>query len=101
MKVPSIHKLLLSKVPHLSSDLLSKNLKVFNIDPSESCLNLLEETDSLAELLNSTQLEYNQLLTTTDRKGYILAKRNENYNSEKDTADLEFIYDTFHPFIQL
>ncbi|CAI5191996.1 ANM_HP_G0245990.mRNA.1.CDS.1 [Saccharomyces cerevisiae] len=98
VKVPSIHKLLLSKVPHLSSDLLSKNLKVFNIDPSESCLNLLEETDSLAELLNSTQLEYNQLLTTTDRKGYILAKRNENYNSEKDTADLEFIYDTFHPF---
>ncbi|KAF4006070.1 hypothetical protein FOB22_001236 [Saccharomyces cerevisiae] len=80
VKVPSIHKLLLSKVPHLSSDLLSKNLKVFNIDPSD------------------TQLEYNQLLTTTDRKGYILAKRNENYNSEKDTADLEFIYDTFHPF---
>ena len=98
VKVPSIHKLLLSKVPHLSSDLLSKNLNVFNIDPSESCLALLGKTDALAELLNSTQLEYNKLLTTSDRKGYILAKRNENFNSEKDTADLEFIYDTFHPF---
>lgn len=98
VKVPSIHKLLLSKVPHLSSDLLSKNLKVFNIDPSESCLTLLEKTNTLAELLNSTQFEYNELLTTSDRKGYILAKRNENFNSEKDSANLEFIYDTFHPF---
>ena len=44
VKVLSIHKLLLSKVPHLSSDLLSKNLKVFDLDPSESCLALLGKT---------------------------------------------------------
>lgn len=98
VKVPSIHKLLLSKVPHLSSDLLSKNLKVFNIDPSMSCLALLDRTNTLAEMLNRTQSEYNELLTTSDRKGYILAKKNENFNSMKDPADLEFIYDTFHPF---
>ncbi|QID88418.1 RQC (ribosome quality control complex) component [Saccharomyces pastorianus] len=98
VRVHSIHKLLLSKVPHLSSDLLSKNLKVFDIDPSESCLALLGKTDTLAKLLNVTQSEYNELLSTSDSRGYILAKRNENFNPEKDSADLEFIFDTFHPF---
>lgn len=98
VKVLSIHKLLLSKVPHLSSDLLSKNLKVFDLDPSESCLALLGKTDTLAKLLNVTQSEYNELLSTSDSRGYILAKRNENFNPEKDPEDLEFIYDTFHPF---
>ena len=84
--------------PHLSSDLLSKNLKVFDLDPSESCLALLGKTDTLAKLLNVTQSEYNELLSTSDSRGYILAKRNENFNPEKDPEDLEFIYDTFHPF---
>ena len=98
VKVMSIHKLLLSKEPHLSSDLLSKNLKIHGINPSSSSLEFLERMHELVKLLKDTEIEFNALLSNDDRKGFILAKENVNYNPEKDNSDIEYIYETFHPF---
>ena len=98
VKVMSIHKLLLSKEPHLSSDLLSKNLKIHGINPSSSSLEFLERMHELVKLLKDTEIEFNALLSNDDRKGFILAKKNVNYNPEKDNSDIEYIYETFHPF---
>ncbi|CCC69395.1 hypothetical protein NCAS_0C04050 [Naumovozyma castellii] len=98
IRVPSIHKLLLSKEPHLSSDLLSKNCKMLHLDPSTSALEFEDKSQKLVELLTMTEDEYHSLLTAKEREGFILAKKNENYNSERDNSDLEYVYETFHPF---
>lgn len=97
-KPMTVHKLLLSKEPHLSSDLLSKNLKVRKIDPSTSCVEFLGNEQVLVDLLLETEAEYLDLLQNKDAGGFILAKRNVHYNAEKDSSDLEFIYENFHPF---
>ncbi|CCD26117.2 Rqc2p NDAI_0G03400 [Naumovozyma dairenensis CBS 421] len=100
IKVMSIHKLLLSKEPHLSSDLLSKNLKMSKIDPSTSALDFENRVDDIIKLLNTTESEYHQLLNDNEhRVGYILDHENKNFNPKIDSnPDLEFIYETFHPF---
>lgn len=94
----AIHRLLLSKEPHLSSDLLSKNLQLQGCNPSTSCLEFVGQVDKIVDLLNATEREYQSLLSESEGSGYILAKRNNNYNSERDNPDLEFVYETFHPF---
>ncbi|KAL3233629.1 hypothetical protein RNJ44_03669 [Nakaseomyces bracarensis] len=98
LKVMSIHKLLLSNVPHLSSDLLSKSLKIAGINPSKSCLEFKENINGVLELVNSAVVEYNELLTREKTFGYILAKKNAYFNPEKNGSDLEYVYETFHPF---
>ncbi|CCE62727.1 hypothetical protein TPHA_0D00840 [Tetrapisispora phaffii CBS 4417] len=98
LRVPSIHKLLLSKVPHLSSDLISKNLKKNEIDPSLSSLDFVDKISKLNQLLVETEDEYTDLLKNRYSKGYILAKRNPKFIEEKDSKDTEYIYETFHPF---
>lgn len=98
IKVMAIHRLLLSKEPHLSSDLLSKNLQMQGFNPSASCLAFVGQESKIVDLLNTTEREYQDLLADSDRSGYILAKRNVNFNSERDEKDLEFVYETFHPF---
>lgn len=94
----TIHKLLLSKEPHLSSDLLSKNLKMRKINPSTPCIEFIGKEEILVDLLNVTEQEYKDLLTSKDAHGFILAKKNNNYSPERDSQDLEFTYENFHPF---
>lgn len=98
VKVMAIHRLLLSKVPHLSSDLLSKNLQMHGFNPSASCLDFAGQESAIVDLLNTTEREYQSLLSDTERSGFILSKRNVNFNPERDEKDLEFVYETFHPF---
>lgn len=98
-KVASIHKLLLRKKPHLSSDLLSKNLKFAAISPSESSLNFLGKEHLITDILKKSEQEYQEIINNFTKEGYILTRKNENYNSEKDIADLEYIYENFHPFM--
>ena len=94
----TIHKLLLSKEPHLSSDLLQNNLRKFGIDPSVSPLEFCGNETELVELLNDTETEYNNLLERREKIGYIVSKRNPAYNDETDSPDLEFVFENFHPF---
>ncbi|AQZ15165.1 TAE2 (YPL009C) [Zygosaccharomyces parabailii] len=98
VKVMAIHRLLLSKEPHLSSDLLSKNLQLQGFNPSTSCLEFVGQVNEIVDLLNATEKEYQSLLSKSEGSGYILAKRNNNYNPERDNPDLQFVYETFHPF---
>lgn len=98
VKVMAIHRLLLSKEPHLSSDRLSKNLQLQGFNPSTSCLEFVGQVDKIVDLLNATEKEYQSLLSESEGSGYILAKKNNNYNSERDNPDLQFVYETFHPF---
>lgn len=98
LKPMTIHKLLLSKEPHLSSDLLSKNLKMRGIDPSAPSSEFLEKEQVFVDLLIDTEAEYLHLLKNKDAGGFILAKKNAHYNTERDSPDLEFIYENFHPF---
>ena len=98
LKPLTIHKLLLSKEPHLSSDLLSKNLKMRKINPSSPCIEFLAKEDVLVDLLNYTEIEYHDVLSNKDSRGFILAKKNVNYTLGKDSEDLEFIFENFHPF---
>ncbi|CCF57321.1 hypothetical protein KAFR_0C03290 [Kazachstania africana CBS 2517] len=98
IKVFSIHKLLLSKQPHLSSDLLQKNLKEAGINCASSCLDFVNREQTIVSLLNTTAKEYKQLLQTEFKKGFILAKKNVNYDSLKDKPELEYLYENFHPF---
>ncbi|QLQ79239.1 hypothetical protein HG537_0B05860 [Torulaspora globosa] len=97
-KPMSIHKLLLSKEPHLSSDLLSKNLKSRKIDPSTPCIEFSDNEQTLVDLLFDTEAEYLHLLQNKDVGGFIVAKKNVHYQPGKDSPDLEFIYENFHPF---
>ena len=97
-KTTSIHKLLLRKQPQLSSDLLSNNLKKALINPSTPCLEFKGKEDIIVELLSSTQSEYVNLLNAKERSGYIVAKKNPHFNSEKDESSLEYVYENFHPF---
>lgn len=94
----SIHKLLLKRQPHLSSDLLSNNLKKEGINPSEACLEFIGREDEIAELLLDTQKEYLYLIEARNKRGYIVAKKNNNFDSTKDDLELEYIYENFHPF---
>ncbi|QLL31725.1 hypothetical protein HG536_0B05910 [Torulaspora globosa] len=97
-KPTTIHKLLLSKEPHLSSDLLSKNLKGRKIDPSTPCIEFSDKEQALVDLLLDTEAEYLHLLQSKDVGGFIVAKKNAHYQAENDSSDLEFIYENFHPF---
>lgn len=97
-KPMSIHKLLLSKEPHLSSDLLSKNLKKWKIDPSTPCVEFVDKEQALMDLLRDTEAEYLHLLQNKDVGGFIVAKKNAHYKTETNSPDLEFIYENFHPF---
>lgn len=99
IKVMAIHRLLLSKEPHLSSDLLSKNLQIQGFNPSASCLDFVGQEEKIVNLLNATEKEYRSLLSDLEGSGYILAKRNVNFNNERDDPELEFVYETFHPFL--
>ena len=94
----TIHKLLLSKEPHLSSDLLQNNLRKFGIDPSVSPLEFCGNETELVKLLNDTETEYNNLLERREKVGYIVSKRNPAYSEETDSPDLEFVFENFHPF---
>ncbi|GCF00023.1 RQC (ribosome quality control complex) component [Zygosaccharomyces mellis] len=98
VKVMAIHRLLLSKEPHLSSDLLSKNLQMRGFNPSAPYLDFIGQESAIVDLLNTTEKEYQGLLSDAENSGYILAKRNVNFNPERDEKDLEFVYETFHPF---
>ncbi|CUS49604.1 LAQU0S24e00122g1_1 [Lachancea quebecensis] len=97
-KVLSIHKVLFLRQPHLSSDLISRNLKSRGIAPNSPCLNFLDKIDELVDMLNATESEVNELLRDGSKLGYIIAKRNPHYDSEKGDASLEFVYEQFHPF---
>lgn len=97
-KVLTIHKLLLSREPHLSSDLLSKNLKIRRINPSTPCLDFLGREKELIILLNDTEAEFDDVLKNKDSCGFILSKKNVNFTPGKDSQDLEFTYENFHPF---
>ncbi|XDT42931.1 Fibronectin-binding protein A N-terminus (FbpA) [Nakaseomyces glabratus] len=99
VKVMSIHKLLLSKVPHLSSDLLSKNLRIHGFNPSSSCLEYIGKKDEILNLLLETEKEYKNLLNADEKTGYIIAKKNPLYKIDTPGYDLEYIYENFHPFI--
>lgn len=97
-KVASIHKLLLAKESHLSSDLISNNLKISGISPSTSCLEFIGKEEDICTLLNMTERDYRNLLSNKDKSGYILAKRNSHFVPGETSEDLEFVYETFHPF---
>lgn len=98
-KIQSLHKLLFTHAPHLSSDLLSKNLKVYGLNPSSSCLDFKEQIGLLAEILNKTETEVRELLSSERKCGFIVAKRNPYSDASKGSADIEFIYEQFHPFV--
>ena len=97
-KKRSIHRLLLSKAPHLSSDLLSKNLKKHGIKSSEPSSNYFAQLDLICEILNETQHEYSSLIGHKTNIGYIVSQKNPNYVVERDQPDLEYTFDSFHPF---
>lgn len=97
-KVLSIHKLLFLREPQLSSDLISRNLKSRGIAPNSPCLNFLDKIDEIVDLLDATESEVNELLRDGCKLGYIIAKKNPHYDSEKGDANLEFVYEQFHPF---
>ncbi|SCU81214.1 LANO_0B02322g1_1 [Lachancea nothofagi CBS 11611] len=97
-KVPSIQKLLFLHEPHLSSDLISRNLKAQGITPNSSCLDFEDKVDSITDLLNATESEVSDLLMAGCKTGYIVAKKNPNHDAEKGDASLEFVYEQFHPF---
>ncbi|CCH59877.1 hypothetical protein TBLA_0C00610 [Henningerozyma blattae CBS 6284] len=98
LKVFSIHKLLLTKEPHLSSDLLQKHLKIANINPSLPCLEFLDKITTVLDVIKNTENEYHNLLNTNNKRGYIVAKKNPNYVIGRDADDLEYVYETFNPF---
>lgn len=97
-KKRSIHRLLLSQAPHLSSDLLSKNLKKHDIKSSEPSSKYFEQLDLICDILNETQREYLDLIEHKSGVGYIVTQENPNYVTGRDQPDLEYIYDSFHPF---
>lgn len=97
-KKRSIHRLLLSQAPHLSSDLLSKNLKKHDIKSSEPSSKYFEQSDLMCDILNETQREYLDLIEHKSGVGYIVTQENPNYVAGRDQPDLEYIFDSFHPF---
>jgi predicted ribosome quality control (RQC) complex YloA/Tae2 family protein len=97
-KVLSIQKILYQKVPHLSADLIAKNLSKHEINPSSSSLDFLEKADVIAQVLHETELDVKSILESKPVKGYILTKRNPLYDPSKDEEDLKLLYDQFHPF---
>ncbi|AAS54473.2 AGL017Wp [Eremothecium gossypii ATCC 10895] len=98
LKVPSIHKLLFSSYPYLSSDLLNKILKEHGIDPSQSFLELFDSADQLVDILNIAEKEAYMLLTSEKKNGYILARENPLYDEKKDAEGIRLTYEQFHPF---
>ncbi|AGO13850.1 AaceriAGL017Wp [[Ashbya] aceris (nom. inval.)] len=98
LKVPSIHKLLFSSYPYLSSDLLNKSLKEHGIDPSQSFLESVDSADQILEVLNVAEKEVYRLLTSEKKNGYILARENPLYDEKKDQEGIKFTYEQFHPF---
>lgn len=104
-KVFSIAKLCFMKAVHLSSDLIQINLIKNNIDPSESCLKLLDDDDKIHKTviaLNSTVSDLHDILQKPlgQLDGYIISKKNPLFKiDEEPSADnLEYLYDEFHPF---
>ncbi|SCU78662.1 LADA_0A06766g1_1 [Lachancea dasiensis] len=97
-RVPSIQKLLFLHEPHLSSDLISRNLKQQGIAPNSSCLEFKDKCQLIADLLNATEFEVNDLLRSGCKKGFIVSKKNPAFDPEKGDSNLEFIYEQFHPF---
>lgn len=97
-KKKTIHRLLLNKVPYLSSDLLTKNLKMNGITPSEQSSAFFSQEDVISNVLKQTQKEYSELLQKEVVVGYIVTQKNSNYIKERDSVDLEYVFDSFHPF---
>ncbi|CEP63566.1 Rqc2p LALA0_S08e05512g [Lachancea lanzarotensis] len=97
-KVPSIHKLLFLREPHLSSDLISRNLKSRDVNPNASCLEFEDRVSLIVDLLNATEIEVSSILDSGCSTGFIVSKKNPLYNSEKEDPNTEFVYEQFHPF---
>ncbi|SCV99981.1 LAFE_0B06788g1_1 [Lachancea fermentati] len=97
-KIPSIHKLLFIHAPHLSSDLISRNLKKNGYDPSSSCLDYQQKLSSIVDLLDSTEKEVHELLSADSKVGYIVTKKNINFDPTDSAKSIEYIYEQFHPF---
>ncbi|CCK71155.1 Rqc2p KNAG_0G00970 [Huiozyma naganishii CBS 8797] len=97
-KKRSIHRVLLGHVPYFLSDLLSKRLKEKEFDPAGLFTDFVEKTDTISEILKDVQQEYQELLTTTENCGYIVAKKNPNFEPSRDQEDLEYFFENFHPF---
>lgn len=100
-KVLSIQKILYQKVPHLSSDLIAKNLAECGINPSSSCRDYVENVDLILKVLQETESDAQTILRTKPATGYILTKVNKLYDPAKDEDDLKVLYDQFHPFVPL
>ncbi|SCU77950.1 LAFA_0A04126g1_1 [Lachancea sp. 'fantastica'] len=97
-KVPSIHKLLFLREPHLSSDLISRNLKLRDFNPNASCLEFEDRVDLIVELLNATEVEVSSILRSGCSTGFIVSKKNPLYDPEQKDPSTEFVYEQFHPF---
>ncbi|SCU78135.1 LAME_0A03422g1_1 [Lachancea meyersii CBS 8951] len=97
-KLPSIHKLLFLHEPHLSSDLISRNLKTQGIAPNASCLDFEDRAELIANLLTATENEVASLMKSGCKAGFIVSKRNPLYDAEKGDSSIEFVYEQFHPF---
>ena len=97
-KKKNIHLLLLNKVPYLSSDLLSKNLKIKGIKPSEQFSAFSNREDIICDVLNQTQNEYLDLIQKEIKIGYIVTNKNSKYIEGRDSVDLKYVFDSFHPF---
>ncbi|SCU98019.1 LAMI_0F12618g1_1 [Lachancea mirantina] len=97
-QVLSVNKLLYIHAPRISSDLISKNLKKLGVNPSESCLEFQSRTKMLSDMLNSSEEEVQDLLDFKSQKGFIVTKRNLNYDSQRDSPETEFVMEQFHPF---
>lgn len=97
-KKKNIHLLLLNKVPYLSSDLLSKNLKIKGIKPSEQFSTVSNREDIICDVLNQTQNEYLDLIQKEIKIGYIVTNKNSKYIEGRDSVDLKYVFDSFHPF---
>lgn len=97
-KKKNIHRFLLNKVPYLSSDLLNKHLKIKGIIPSEQSSAFFCQEEVICDVLNQTQKEYAELIKKKVTKGYIVTRKNVNYIKERDSVNLEYVFDSFHPF---
>lgn len=98
-KLIPIQKLILVNAPYLSSDLITKNLKVNDVSPSSSWIDYATKLDLILKIVQDTENEFQKVINLSkDRRGYILAKKNTNYNPERDSPDIEYTYENFHPF---
>lgn len=98
--IPSIQKLLFINAPYLSSDLIQNGLKSNGLNPSESCLTIKDRVLELVDIMRCLETQATALLNGAGKPitGYIVAKRNELFDAERDSEEMEFLYSNFHPF---